>query len=179
VGRRRIHAPRVTNAHTDERRSAQRRETEEKQPRGSRLGATRRRYTAHGIAAKLYAAKRYTAYLLLYKCHTSFLSRLRPYLNGISLDGSIYFYFIFKSNESWKLILNIYVLIAFQWYKDIFKLISFDSYNCALKIWESIWNSDSHNESSLESVKVHSLRLLALPRTCEVSPRLPFWHPTL
>jgi hypothetical protein len=77
VGWRRIHAPRVTNAHTDERRSAQTRETEEKQPRGSRLGATRRKYTAHGLAAKLYAAKRYTAYLLLYKCewrHISFIT---------------------------------------------------------------------------------------------------------
>jgi hypothetical protein len=78
VGRRRIHAPRVTNAHTDERRSAQRRETEEKQPRGSRLGATRRRYTAHGLAAKLYAAKRYRAYLLLYK-YTAHSLAAKPY----------------------------------------------------------------------------------------------------
>ncbi len=35
-------------------------------------------------------------------------------------------------------ILDIYTLIAFQWYKKIFKARSFNPYNRALKIWKSI-----------------------------------------
>ncbi len=50
--------------------------------------------------------------------------------------------------------------------------MSFDPYNCALKIWESISNFNSHNGSSFESVRVHSLALLALPGACEVTPGL-------
>ncbi len=41
-------------------------------------------------------------------------------------------------NGSWKLILNIYILRAFQWYKEIFNPMSFDPCNFPLKIWESI-----------------------------------------
>jgi hypothetical protein len=41
-------------------------------------------------------------------------------------------------NGSCKLILDIYVPRAFQWYKEFFNPISFDPYNCPLKIWESI-----------------------------------------
>jgi hypothetical protein len=37
--------------------------------------------------------------------------------------------------------------------------MGFDPYNYALKIWESIWDSNSHNGSSLGSVRVHSLTL--------------------
>jgi hypothetical protein len=41
-------------------------------------------------------------------------------------------------NGSWKPILDIYILRAFQWYKEIFNLMNFDPYNRPLKIWESI-----------------------------------------
>jgi hypothetical protein len=34
--------------------------------------------------------------------------------------------------------LDIYVLITFQWYKELFKPMGFDLNNCALKIRESI-----------------------------------------
>jgi hypothetical protein len=40
-------------------------------------------------------------------------------------------------NGSCKLILETYVLIAFQWYKELLNPLSFNSYNCSLKIWES------------------------------------------
>jgi hypothetical protein len=51
--------------------------------------------------------------------------------------------------------------------------MSFDPYNCALKIRESIWDSNSHNGNSLGSVKVHSLTLFALPGACEVTVGRP------
>jgi hypothetical protein len=59
--------------------------------------------------------------------------------------------------------------------------MGFDSYNYDLKIQESIWDSNSHNGSSLGSVKVHSLTLLlfALLGTCGVTPRPPSWPTTL
>jgi hypothetical protein len=60
--------------------------------------------------------------------------------------------------------------------------MGFDPYNCALKIWESIWDSNSYNGSSLGSVRVHSLTLFtlfALPRACDVTPMPPFWPTTL
>ncbi len=57
--------------------------------------------------------------------------------------------------------------------------MGFDPYNCALRIWESIWDSNSHNGSSLGSVRVHSLTLFALLGACDVTPELPFWPATL
>jgi hypothetical protein len=42
------------------------------------------------------------------------------------------------SNGSCEPILDIYVLISFQWYKEIFSLMNFDPSNYSLKIWESI-----------------------------------------
>jgi hypothetical protein len=50
--------------------------------------------------------------------------------------------------------------------------MGFDLCNCALKIWESIWDSNSHDGSSLGSVRVHSLTLFSLPGACDVTPRL-------
>jgi len=41
-------------------------------------------------------------------------------------------------NGSCELILDIYVLRAFQWYKKRFNPMSFDPYNCSLKIQKSI-----------------------------------------
>jgi hypothetical protein len=62
-------------------------------------------------------------------------------------------------NESCEPILNIYVLRAFQWYKECLNPMNFDPCNRSLKIRESIWDSNSHNGSSFESVRVHSLTL--------------------
>jgi len=47
--------------------------------------------------------------------------------------------FCFKyPNGSCKLILDIYIVKAFQWYKELANLMGFDSYNYSLKSWESI-----------------------------------------
>jgi hypothetical protein len=71
-------------------------------------------------------------------------------------------------NEQCEPILDIYTLISFQWYKELFDARSFDPWNCALKIQESFRDSNSQHGSSLGSVKVHALTLFALPRACEV-----------
>jgi hypothetical protein len=57
--------------------------------------------------------------------------------------------------------------------------MGFNPCNCILKIQKSIWDSNSHNGSSLESVKVHSFTLLALPGACVVTLGLPSWPATL
>jgi hypothetical protein len=65
-------------------------------------------------------------------------------------------------NGSCEPISDIYVLKAFQWYNKCFDPMSFDPCNCPLKIWESIWYSNSQNGSSLGSVRVHSSHSFAL-----------------
>jgi hypothetical protein len=82
-------------------------------------------------------------------------------------------------NESYEPISDIYISIVFWWYKKLFELMGFDPYNHALKSWESIWDSNSHNGSSFESARVHSLTFLALPRACEVTPGPSSWPATL
>jgi hypothetical protein len=41
-------------------------------------------------------------------------------------------------NGRWEFILDIYISISFQWYKELFEAMGFDPYNCTLKIWKSI-----------------------------------------
>jgi hypothetical protein len=82
-------------------------------------------------------------------------------------------------NEQCEPISEIYPSIAFQWYKELFKAMSFDPYNCTMKIWKSIWDSNSQHGSSLGSVRVHSLTLFALPEACEVTPESFSWPATL
>ncbi len=48
-----------------------------------------------------------------------------------------------------------------------------------MKIQESIWDSNSHNGSSLVSVRVHSLTLFALSLACDVILKPPSWLATL
>ncbi len=83
------------------------------------------------------------------------------------------------SNEQCKPILDIYTSIVFQWYKKLFKARSFDPYNHALEIRESIRDSNSQHGSSLVSVRVHSLTLFALSGACEVTIGSPSWPRTL
>ncbi len=42
------------------------------------------------------------------------------------------------SNGWCELILYIYILRVFQWYKELFNTMNFDPSNCSLKIWEFI-----------------------------------------
>jgi hypothetical protein len=63
-------------------------------------------------------------------------------------------------NGSCKPISNIYIPRSFQWYNERFNSLNFDPCNHSLKIWQSIW--DSQDESSLGSVRVHSLTLFCI-----------------
>jgi hypothetical protein len=55
----------------------------------------------------------------------------------------------------------------------------FDPCNCAVKIQESTWDSNSQHLNSLGSVRVHSFTLFALTRTCDVTPGSSSWLATL
>jgi hypothetical protein len=57
--------------------------------------------------------------------------------------------------------------------------MGFDSCNRAMKIQESIWDSNSQHGSSFGSVRVHSLTLFALPGVCDVTPKSFSWPVTL
>ncbi len=82
-------------------------------------------------------------------------------------------------NERCKPILNIFTSTTFQWYKKLFKVMGFDRYNRALKIWESFWDSNSQHGSSLGSVWVHAFTLFVLPGACEMILGSPSWFATL
>jgi hypothetical protein len=49
--------------------------------------------------------------------------------------------------------------------------MSFDLFHCYVKIWESIWDSDSQNGNSFGSTKVHSFTLFYTSG----SMRCDFW----
>jgi hypothetical protein len=60
-------------------------------------------------------------------------------------------------NGSCEPILDIYVSIVFQWYKELFKARGFEPCNCSLKFRESTETpTPKHNGSSFGSVSVHS-----------------------
>ncbi len=64
------------------------------------------------------------------------------------------------SNRSCEPMLDIYVSIAFQWYKFFFELNGFDPWNCPLKVRESIGNA-----------KIHSLKLFCTLRSMKCDSR--------
>jgi hypothetical protein len=70
-------------------------------------------------------------------------------------------------NGSCEPILDIYVSIAFQWYKEVFNPLGFDPCNCSLKIWESTGTSTPKVGIPL-GVRVYSLTLSYTPRN--------MWH---
>jgi hypothetical protein len=79
---------------------------------------------------------------------------------GLSLGHNL----CFKCpNGSCEPILNIYVSIVFQWYKELFNWLGFDPCYHSLKIWESTGTPNSQSGGSLGSVRVHSLTLSFTP----------------
>ncbi len=101
-------------------------------------------------------------------------------IGNLTPDFSFDHNLCFRCPNGWcEPIIDIYASIDFQWYKELFETMSFDPYNRALKIWESISDSNSQHGSSFGSVRVHSLTLFALPGTCEVTPRSLSWPATL
>jgi len=78
-------------------------------------------------------------------------------------------------NGSCKPILDIYVLRAFQWYKEIFNLMTFDPYNCPLKIWESIGSPIPKMGAHLGVWGFIPSHFLTLPGVWNVIHGLHFW----
>jgi hypothetical protein len=79
-------------------------------------------------------------------------------------------------NESCEPIVNIYIPIVFQWYKELFNLMGFDPCNHSLKIQESIGTLSPKVGAHLRVWKVYSLILPTLSHT----PTLPrTWNLTL
>ncbi len=66
-------------------------------------------------------------------------------------------------NGSCEPILDICVLIAFQWYKELFNPLGFDPCNRSLKIRESTETPNSQSESSLGSVRFIPSHFPSLP----------------
>jgi len=77
-------------------------------------------------------------------------------------------------------ILDIYVLIAFQWYKKLFKPMGFDPCNCSLKIWESFRTPTPQVGIALGMwgfILSHSPALLGFPLGLQPCKPLP-WSQT-
>jgi hypothetical protein len=93
------------------------------------------------------------------------LLMVRSQIGNLTLDLSFGNNLCFKCpNGSCELILDIYILITFQLYKEIFNPLDFDPCNRSLKFRESIGTPNSQSGSSLGSVRVHSLTLSFTPR---------------
>jgi len=78
------------------------------------------------------------------------------------------------SNGSCKPILDIYVLKALRWYKEIFNPMIFDPWNCPLKIWKSIGTLTPKMGAHLGVWGFFPAHSLALPKAWNVTFRLPF-----
>jgi hypothetical protein len=73
---------------------------------------------------------------------------------------------------------KIYVSITFQWYKELFKAMSFGPWNCVLNIQKSIGTPTPNTEFTW-SVRVHSLTLFGTPGSMWCDSRASSWPATL
>jgi len=76
-------------------------------------------------------------------------------------------------NEQWEIILDIYVLRTFQWYKERHKMLSFDPSSRSLKFWESTRTPSPKVGVALGVWGFTPSHFLTLPRVCDVTPGLP------
>jgi hypothetical protein len=86
----------------------------------------------------------------------------------LSFGHNLYFKY---PNGSCKPILDIYVQITFQWYKELFNPISFDPWICPLKIWEFIKTPTPKVGAHLGLWGVHSLTLSYTLRSMKCNSR--------
>jgi hypothetical protein len=82
-------------------------------------------------------------------------------------------------NGQCKPMLDIYTLISFQWYKELFKAMGFDPWNCALKIQESIGTPTPNMGIHLRVWGFIPSHSLALSGACDVTFRSFSWPATL
>jgi hypothetical protein len=79
-------------------------------------------------------------------------------------------------NGSCDPILDIYVSIDFQWYKELFNPMGFDPCNRPLKIWESIGTPTPKMGVHLGVWGFIPPHSFALSGAWDVTPRLPSWR---
>jgi len=92
---------------------------------------------------------------------------------NLTLDLSFGHNLCFKCpNGRCELILDIFIPIAFHWYKERLNPLSFDAYNRPLKIWESIGTPTPKVELPW-GVRVHSLTPSHTPGSMLCDSRLP------
>jgi hypothetical protein len=77
-------------------------------------------------------------------------------------------------NGSCELILDIYISIAFQWYKKLLNAMGFDPYDCTLNIQESIGTPTPKVGVPLGVWGVYSLTLFCTPENMRHDSWLPF-----
>jgi hypothetical protein len=81
----------------------------------------------------------------------SWLLVVRNQIANLTPDPSFGPNLCFKCpNGSWELILDIYILRSFQWYKKLLNPLSFDPCNWSMKIWESTQTPIPQVEALLE-----------------------------
>jgi hypothetical protein len=105
---------------------------------------------------------------------------VRSQIANLTLDLSFGHNLCFRCpNGSCEPILNIYVSIAFQWYKELFNPLGFDPYNLFLNIRESIGTPIPKVGVPLGVWGPIPSHFLALPRACGMTLGPPFWPATL
>ncbi len=82
-------------------------------------------------------------------------------------------------NGSCKPILDIYVVRAFQWYKELLNPLGFNLCDHSLKIWKSIGTPTPKVETPLEVWGFIPSHFLTLLGACGVTPKLLSWPTTL
>jgi len=104
------------------------------------------------------------------------LLMVRSQIGSLTPDPSFGHNLCFKyPNGTYKPILNIYVTRVFQWYKELFNLMSFDPYNFPLKIQESIRNPAPKVSVHLGVSGFIPSHSPTLPRAWNVTLGLQFW----
>jgi len=95
---------------------------------------------------------------------------------NLTFDPSFGHNLCFKyANGSYEPILDIYVPRAFQWYKELLNLMSFDPCNRTLKIWESIGTTTPKVGAHLGVWGFIPSHSLTFPRAWDVTLGLPSW----
>jgi len=108
--------------------------------------------------------------------HTIKSGRFLIFSGQVQIGNLIFTFFFYRNlcykypNGSCEPILDIYVSITFKWYKEFFNPMSFDPWNCPLKIQESIRTPTPLGVCGF--IRSHSP---TLPRTWNVTSRFHFW----
>jgi hypothetical protein len=106
----------------------------------------------------------------------SWLLMVRSQIGTLTPNLSFGHNLCFKySNGTCEPILDIYVLITFQWYKVILNPMIFDPCNCCLKIWESIGILTLEVGTHFGMCGLIPSHLPPLSGAWNVTPMLHFW----